>query len=147
MRWATEGWIYPHSVSLLELTLFVAAGFLMVYAVAVAGLVVAGRRTDARALAGFVPDCIVLLSRLVADPRVPRSRKALLAAGIAYLAAPIDVVPDFIPVAGQLDDAIVVALVLRSVFRASGAELLGQHWPGPERSLSVIRRLACSGHT
>ena len=134
-------------MSLPELTLFLAAGFLILYAVAVAGLVMAGRRTDARALAGFVPDCVVLLTRLVADPRVPRSRKALLAAGIAYLAMPLDLVPDFIPVAGQLDDAIVVALVLRSVFRASGAELLGQHWPGPERSLHVIRRLAYGGHS
>lgn len=133
-------------MSLPELTLFVAAGFLILYAVAVVGLVVAGRRTDARALAGFVPDCIVLLTRLVADPRVPRSRKALLAAGIAYLAMPLDLVPDFMPVVGQLDDAIVVALVLRSVFRASGAELLRQHWPGPERSLHVIRRLAYGSH-
>ena len=133
-------------MSLPVLTLSVAAGLLIVYAMAVASLVVAGRRIEARALAGFLPDCIVLLSRLVADPRVPRSRKAQLAAVIAYLAMPLDLVPDFIPVAGQLDDAIVVALVLRSIFRASGAELLSQHWPGPERSLQIIRRLTYGGH-
>jgi uncharacterized membrane protein YkvA (DUF1232 family) len=129
-------------VALFEWTLFFAAGFLIVYVAAVFTLVAAGRRNDARALAGFIPDCIVLLSRLIADPRVPRSRKALLALVVAYLATPLDLVPDFIPVAGQLDDAVIFALVLRSVFRASGAEPLSQHWPGPEHSLQVILRFA-----
>ncbi len=50
--------------------------------------------------------------------------------------------PDFIPVAGQLDDAIVLALVLRSVLRGSGPELVREHWRGPERSLAVVLRLA-----
>jgi uncharacterized membrane protein YkvA (DUF1232 family) len=50
-------------------------------------------------------------------------------------------VPDFVPVAGQLDEAIVVALVLRALVRGGGDELLREHWPGPERSLDVIRRL------
>jgi uncharacterized membrane protein YkvA (DUF1232 family) len=112
------------------------------YALFLVALVVAGRRSDARALAGFIPDCIVLFQRLVRDDRVPRSRKLLLVALIGYLATPIDLVPDFIPVAGQLDDAIIVALVLRSVLRAGGSDLLGEHWPGPARSLNVVRRLA-----
>jgi uncharacterized membrane protein YkvA (DUF1232 family) len=115
---------------------------LLVYLAGVAILVVAGRRGDARALAGFIPDCIVLFKRLLGDPRVSRVHKGLLAACIAYLAMPIDLVPDFIPVAGQLDDAIIVALALRSVLRAGGASLLEEHWPGPERSLRVLRRLA-----
>jgi uncharacterized membrane protein YkvA (DUF1232 family) len=55
---------------------------------------------------------------------------------------PIDLVPDFVPVAGQLDDAIVVALVLRTVLRSGGPELLREHWPGPESSLAVVSRLA-----
>ncbi len=104
------------------------------YALLIAGLLVAGRRTDARAWAGFIPDCIVLVKRLMGDPRVPRSRKLLLGALVAYLALPIDLVPDFIPVAGQLDDAIVVARVLRGVLRAGGHGLLREHWPGPEQS-------------
>ena len=118
------------------------AGALGVYLLAVLTLVVAGTRTDARALAGFVPDCAVLLTRLLRDPRVPRGSKVLVAALIPYLALPFDLVPDFIPVAGQLDDAILVALVLRSVLRAGGRELLGEHWPGPESSLNALSRLA-----
>ena len=115
---------------------------LVVYAAAVVGLVLAGRRGDARALAVFVPDCLVLFRSLLRDPRVPTRRKLLLAALVAYLAMPIDLVPDFIPVAGQLDDAIVVALALRAVLRSGGPELLREHWRGPDRSLDVLLRLA-----
>jgi uncharacterized membrane protein YkvA (DUF1232 family) len=112
------------------------------YAVAVLVLIVLGRRGEARALAGFIPDCLVLFKRLIGDPRVPRRRKVLLGLMVGYLAMPIDLVPDFIPVAGQLDDAILVGLVLRSVLRGSDDELLGEHWPGPEQSLRVIERFA-----
>ena len=73
----------------------------VVYAAFVAVLVLAGRRAEARALATFIPDCIVLVSRLARDPRVPRERKLLLLVLVCYLALPIDPVPDFIPVAGQ----------------------------------------------
>jgi uncharacterized membrane protein YkvA (DUF1232 family) len=112
-----------------------------VWALAVLALVVAGRRTDARALAGFIPDCLVLVKRLLGDPRVPRRRKLLLVLLVAYLAMPIDLVPDFIPVAGQLDDAIVAALVLRAVLRSSGEALVREHWTGPPRSLELVLRL------
>ena len=61
---------------------------------------------------------------------------------LAYLALPFDLVPDFIPVAGQLDDAIVTALVLRAVLRSGGDALLREHWPGPERSRELVARLA-----
>src|SRR2546428_1928969 len=105
------------------------------YAAFVSWLVVLGRRDDARALVTFIPDCIVLVSRLARDPRVPRRRKLLLLGLVGYLALPFDLVPDFIPVAGQLDDAIVVALVLRRFVRAGGAPLVREHWPGHERSL------------
>ena len=123
--------------------LLVALGVaLMVYAAALVGLVLAGRRADARALASFIPDCLLLFRALLRDPRVPTVRKLPLAALVAYLVMPIDLVPDFIPVAGQLDDAIVVALLLRSVLRWSGPELLREHWRGPDRSLAVVLRLA-----
>ena len=115
---------------------------LAVYTLFVLALLVLGRRKDAKAVATLIPDCIVLVARLVRDPRVPRRRKLLLLALGAYLALPFDLVPDFIPVAGQLDDAIVVAVVLRSVLRRGGTSLLEQHWPGPAQSLRVIERLA-----
>lgn len=114
----------------------------IVWAAFVGWLVVRGRRDDARAFATFIPDCVVLVSRLAREPRVPRRRKLLLLALIAYLALPIDLVPDFIPVAGQLDDAIIVALVLRHFIRAGGEPLIRELWPGPEQSLELILRLA-----
>jgi uncharacterized membrane protein YkvA (DUF1232 family) len=113
-----------------------------IYAMFVLALVVAGRRTEARALATFIPDCLVLFKRVLADRRVSGWRKVLVLALIAYLAMPIDLVPDFIPVAGQLDDAIIVALVLRLVLRSGGPEMLRELWPGPEESLAVVSRLA-----
>ena len=108
----------------------------------VVALLVAGRREEARALAGFVPDCVVLVRRLLGDPRVPRGAKAALGVLVVYLASPIDLVPDFVPVAGQLDDAILLALVLRRVLRGAGEEVVREHWPGPERSLRVVLALA-----
>jgi uncharacterized membrane protein YkvA (DUF1232 family) len=115
---------------------------LAVYAGLLVALALAGRRGDARALATFVPDCLVLLHVLVRDPRVPRRRKLLLLALLGYLTMPIDLVPDFIPIAGQLDDALVIALVVRSVLRSGGPELVREHWRGPQRSLDALLRLA-----
>jgi uncharacterized membrane protein YkvA (DUF1232 family) len=109
------------------------------YAAFVLALLLAGRRSQARAVAGFVPDCIVLVKRLLTDPRVPRRHKLALALLAAYLAMPFDLVPDFIPVAGQLDDAILVALVLRRLARR---DLVVEHWSGPPASLAVVLRLA-----
>lgn len=111
-----------------------------VWALLVVALLLAGRRGDARALAGFVPDCLVLVRRLLGDARVPRSRKLLLGGLLAYLALPIDLVPDFIPVAGQLDDLIVLALVLRAVLRSAGPDIVREHWSGPEQSLALVLR-------
>ena len=119
--------------------------FLAIYASFLAWLVIRGRHEDARALATFVPDCIVLVTRLAREPRVSRRRKLLLVALVGYLALPFDLVPDFIPVAGQLDDAIIVALVLRSFVRSSGEQLIRELWPGPEQSLALILRLAQPG--
>jgi uncharacterized membrane protein YkvA (DUF1232 family) len=107
-------------------------------------LVLAGRRSQARALAGFVPDCARLFKRLAGDPRVPRRHKVALVLVGGYLAMPIDLVPDFIPVAGQLDDALLVALALRSLVRAAGSEVIAEHWPGPPSSLAVILRMAAA---
>jgi uncharacterized membrane protein YkvA (DUF1232 family) len=111
--------------------LTLAGAAVVMYATIVLALVVAGRREEARALARFVPDCAALAGRLLRDPRVARRHKLALALLVAYLASPIDLVPDFIPVAGQLDDAILVWLVLRAIRRSEGgAELVREHWPG-----------------
>ena len=119
-----------------------AAAALVLYAVAVAALLWAGRRTDAVALARFVPDCVVLFRRLLADDRLPRSRKLLLVPLLLYLVTPFDLVPDFIPVVGALDDAIIVALAFRVILRGAGPGLVRDHWPGPARSLELLLRLA-----
>lgn len=108
----------------------------------VAALLILGRRSDARALAGFIPDCLILFKRLLGDGRVSPARKIALAAVVAYLALPLDLVPDFIPVAGQLDDAIIVALALGLVLRGGGRALLDEHWPGPPQGARLIGRLA-----
>ncbi len=129
-------------MSSLRWLLLVVACLVVLYAAFVVVVIVAGRWQAMRGVAGFLPDCIVLLKRLLGDPRVHRRHKLLLGALIGYLAFPIDLVPDFIPVAGHIDDAVAVALALRVVLRGSGTELLREHWPGPESSLAVVLRLA-----
>ncbi|MFL5908198.1 MAG: YkvA family protein [Solirubrobacterales bacterium] len=112
------------------------------YLVGVAGLIAAGRREDARALAGFIPDCAVLVSRLARDRRISRPRRAVLWLVLGYLAFPLDLVPDFLPVAGQLDDAVILGLALRLLVRGGGMELVRQAWPGPQASLAIVLRAA-----
>jgi len=129
-------------VSAPEAILLGLASAAVIYTAAVVGLIVAGRRGDAAALARFIPDCVVLFKRLLGDRRVSGWRRAAVVGLIAYLAFPIDLIPDFIPAAGQLDDAIAVALVLRIVLRSGGPALLREHWPGPPESLAVVTRLA-----
>jgi uncharacterized membrane protein YkvA (DUF1232 family) len=111
-------------------------------ALALAALARIGRRPQTRALLMLVPDCLVLLRRLTADPRTPRRSRLLLVALVAYLAMPFDVIPDFIPILGQLDDAILIALTLRMVLRVSGPDRIREHWPGPPSALVGILRLA-----
>ena len=114
----------------------------LVYVIFVVALVIAGRRESARAIARLVPDFVVLFRRLLADSRIPRRRKLLVLAVLPYLALPFDLVPDFIPVAGYLDDAVLVALVLRLVIRGGGREVVEELWPGPQVSLRGVLRLA-----
>jgi uncharacterized membrane protein YkvA (DUF1232 family) len=113
---------------------------LAVYAVAVAAVLAAGRREDARALAGFIPDCVVMVARLARDGRVARWRRALLLVVLAYLAFPIDLIPDFLPGAGQLDDAVLLVLALRLLLGGADTHILRQAWPGPEASLRLVLR-------
>jgi uncharacterized membrane protein YkvA (DUF1232 family) len=118
--------------------LLIAGCVVVLYVGFVVTLIVAGHRPSMRDLVRFIPDCIVLVTRMLRDPRVPRRHKLLLGALVGYLALPFDIVPDFIPVAGYLDDVLLVVLTLRAVLRGTGRELLREHWPGPESSLALL---------
>lgn len=102
---------------------------------------------NARALARFIPDCLRLFKRLIGDRRVALRHKLPLVLLVGYLASPIDLIPDFIPVLGQLDDAALLAIALRWVVKAAGPELVSEHWPGPQESLRAVLRLAGAGGT
>ena len=114
----------------------------LTYIVIVATLIALGRHGDARALAGFVPDCVRMVGRLVADPSTSRGQRIAMVALTAYLAMPIDLIPDFIPVVGLLDDAILVGLALRWLLRTHGEAALRAAWPGPESSLRLVMAAA-----
>lgn len=114
------------------------------YALLIVALVAGARQWDIRVIARMVPYCAILFRRLLADPRVPRRWKVASGFALVYLAVPFDLVPDFIPIAGQLDDAILVALVLRGLLRSAGPMLLREHWPGPAALLVPLERFAAA---
>jgi uncharacterized membrane protein YkvA (DUF1232 family) len=89
----------------------------------------------------LLPDILRLLRRLASDRTVPRAARVRLWLLLGYLAVPIDLVPDFVPVLGYADDAIVVSLVLRSVVRRAGASVVRRHWPGTDDGLAALGRL------
>ena len=89
----------------------------------------------------LLPDLLRLIKRLAADPETPRGVRIRLILLIGYLALPIDLIPDFIPVLGYADDAIIVAVVLRSATRAAGSDSLDKHWPGTPEGLLALKRL------
>jgi uncharacterized membrane protein YkvA (DUF1232 family) len=95
-----------------------------------------------RELLRLLPDVLRLVRRLAADGSLPRGVRVRLWLLLAYLALPIDLVPDFIPVLGYADDAIAVALVLRSVVRRAGTDAVTRHWPGSPDGLAALSRLA-----
>jgi uncharacterized membrane protein YkvA (DUF1232 family) len=89
----------------------------------------------------LLPDLLRLMRRLAADSDVPHAVRVRLWLLLGYLAIPIDLVPDFVPVLGYADDAIVVALVLRSAVRRAGAPVIHRHWPGTDDGLAALTRL------
>jgi uncharacterized membrane protein YkvA (DUF1232 family) len=91
-----------------------------------------------RDLAGFVPDCVTTVRRLRGDPRVPRRAKIVVALAGLWLLSPIDLVPEFLPVIGPLDDVVVVALALRYAARQVPREVLAAAWPGEPRLLGRL---------
>ena len=108
---------------------------------AIVGLVIAGRRTHAKELALLIPNLLSLLRGLIHDPRVGRFDKFLLVVAVAWVASPIDLIPEFIPVFGPLDDVVVVALILRRLVRHAGPELVSDHWRGDPDLMRKILKL------
>jgi uncharacterized membrane protein YkvA (DUF1232 family) len=99
------------------------------------------RRGRAREIAAFVPDCAVLFRRLLRDQRVPLRAKLMLALAVPYLLSPIDLIPDFIPVLGQLDDALIVVTLFGYVARSAERTVIEELWPGSHRGLRVVLAL------
>ena len=89
-----------------------------------------------------IPDIVRLLRDLATDATLPSGVRRRLFVALAYLALPIDLVPDFIPVIGYADDVIVVGVVLRSVIRRAGRDAVERHWRGSSDGLTLVRRLA-----
>jgi uncharacterized membrane protein YkvA (DUF1232 family) len=114
----------------------------VVYLVLVAALILSGRKVAARELAALLPNLILLFKDLVRDPNVPRRAKVVLALAAVWLVSPIDLVPEFLPVLGPLDDAVVAALALRYLVRRAGPEVVRDHWRGERATLDVILRAA-----
>ncbi|TSD94245.1 DUF1232 domain-containing protein [Skermania sp. ID1734] len=122
------------------------AGLLLGWGVLVVALVlVRPRRGLLREAIRILPDLLRLLRRLAADRSLPRGVRIRLFLAIGYLALPIDIIPDFIPVLGFADDAIVVALVLRSVVRRAGEDAVRRHWPGTDEGYAALAKLTGIG--
>jgi uncharacterized membrane protein YkvA (DUF1232 family) len=119
-----------------------------VWSIAVIVLIALGRRTQARELATLIPNLLWLFRGLLGDPRVPRGAKLWLWFAVVWIASPIDLIPEFVPVAGPLDDAIVAALVLRHLLKRTPMPVLSEHWRGSPTTLATIvgpRRARGSG--
>jgi uncharacterized membrane protein YkvA (DUF1232 family) len=91
--------------------------------------------------AATVPNLVKLLVRLARDPRVPRRTKIVLGAALAYIASPIDIVPDFIPVAGLADDVLLLAFAVNHLVHVAGEDVVLEHWDGPRDLLELVRAI------
>jgi uncharacterized membrane protein YkvA (DUF1232 family) len=114
----------------------------IVYLVAILVLFRIGRRTLARELLTLLPNLVRLFRGLLSDPRVPGSSKASLLLGGLWLASPIDLIPEFLPGIGGIDDAVVAALVLRHLVRRAGPEVVREHWHGDPDTVGLLLRVA-----
>ena len=110
-------------------------GLALTYLALLAALLVA------RPKGNLLREAVRLLRRLAADSTVPRAVRVRLWLLLGYLALPFDIVPDFVPVLGYADDAIIVSLVLRSVMRRADAPVIRRHWPGTDDGFAALARL------
>lgn len=125
-----------------DLLIGVAAALLLAWLVLVVALVVVRPRGGLlREALRLLPDVLRLLRRLAGDKTLPRGVRVRLGLLLAYLALPIDLVPDFIPVLGYADDAIIVTAVLRGVVRRAGLDAVRAHWPGTDDGFAALARL------
>ncbi|WIX89968.1 DUF1232 domain-containing protein [Amycolatopsis sp. DG1A-15b] len=125
-----------------DLLIGVTAALLLAWAALVGALVIIRPRGGLlREALRLLPDVLRLVRRLAADETLPRGVRIRLALLLAYLALPIDLVPDFVPVLGYADDAIIVSAVLRSVVRRAGLEAVRAHWPGTDDGFAALTRL------
>lgn len=119
----------------------VGVGAVVVLALSWGALVLLARRLPpglARDLARFLPDAVTLVRRLRRDPRVPRRAKAAVVLAGLWVLSPVDLVPEFLPVIGPLDDVVVVALALRYAARRVPREVVLEAWPGDPRLLERL---------
>jgi uncharacterized membrane protein YkvA (DUF1232 family) len=129
-------WWFPGVVAGL------AIGLAVIWLILLIGLAIfrpdSATLTDA---ARILPDTIRLVHRLARDKTLGRNVRIRLFLLLGYLALPIDLIPDFIPVVGYADDVIVTGIVLRSVIRRAGAEKVRGQWPGSDEAFAVLARL------
>jgi uncharacterized membrane protein YkvA (DUF1232 family) len=127
---------------MLHRILVIAVVALGVWVIVIAALVISGRRWMAIAAAKVLPDLVRLMRGLARDDRVPRGSKVLLGFGALWVLSPIDLIPEFIPIAGPLDDIVVVALVLRHVLKKAGRTVAEEHWTGDPAILERILKMS-----
>lgn len=126
----------------LDVLISVVASLAVVWVVLIATLAAVRPRGGLlREALRLLPDVIRLVHNLATASTVPRGTRLRLGLLLAYLASPIDLVPDFIPVLGYADDAIVVTLVLRGVVRRAGLDVVRTNWPGSDDGFTVLCRL------
>ena len=125
-----------------DLIISIAAALLLAWLALVSALLIARPHGGLlREALRVLPDVLRLVHRLAADKTLPRGVRVRLGLLLAYLAIPIDLIPDFIPILGYADDAIIVTAVLRSVVRRAGIDAVRGHWPGTDDGFAAVTRL------
>jgi len=127
----------------LDLLIAIVGGLLLAWLLLIGALLLVrprgGRLREAMRL---LPDVLRLVHRLAADEELPRGTRVRMALLLAYLALPIDLIPDFIPLLGAADDIVLVVVVLRGVVRRAGLDAVRRHWPGTDDGFAALAAVA-----